>query len=526
MEKLIFHKQTTNSITSTTQNLKISYLLTIKNHVIVQITKRERKDFMKKFVLFIIAIIAISSINLHEVNASTGNFYEAEYAGSIYTRRSLYGETRYQRSRFFRQQLTDTPAYCMEPFVDFGNGQNYIPTNIMENLSDTQLQKMGLYAYYGYLYPGHEDIKWYSITQQLIWQVAEPSGIYEFTNGLNGETIRPYDNEIGQLNTLVNNHLMKPTFDGAVIHLVENERFTLTDHNHVLHYYQSSSPNVTIENNTLIIQNLKEGTHTIELTRRSSTYATPAIFYHKNREQKIMTIGNPQDITAKITINVKKTELEITKVDQETNSTKPSGEASLEGAIYGLYDIDHNLIEKLTIGKDNKANIKNLLYGIYFLKEISPGIGYQLNETTYQIDLNTSNTIIKLRLTNEVIKKKIEITKEFGTINNTVAEPNITFDIYDKKGQYITSITTDENGYAAIELPYGNYIIKQKNTTENYHPVEDFEIEITEEDQELNYQLYDYKVEVPNTEKNNIKITYIEILLIIGGIYAQKKCIL
>lgn len=478
---------------------------------------------MKKFVLFIIAVIAANIMNLQEVNASTGNFYEAEYAGSIYTRRSLYGEIRYQRSRFFRQQSTNAPAYCMEPFVNFGNGQNYIPTNTIENLNATQLQKMSLYAYYGYLYPGHEDIKWYSITQQLIWQVAEPSGIYEFTNGLNGETIRPYDNEIGQLNTLVSNHLMKPTFDGAIIHLVEDETFTLTDHNHVLHFYQSSSPNVIIKDDNLIIQNLKEGTHTIELTRRSSAYTTPAIFYHKNGEQKIMTIGNPQDITSKITINTKKTELEITKVDQDTNSTTPSGEASLKGAIYGLYDMDNNLIEKLTIGKDNKASIKNLLYGTYFLKELSPGVGYQLNETTYQIDLNTTNTIIKLQLANEVIKKKLEINKEFGTVNNTVAEPNVTFDIYDNKGEYVTSITTDENGYASIELPYGTYTVKQKNTAENYLPVEDFKIEITEKEQELNYQLYDYKIEVPNTERNRKNTTYIYLLLTIGGLYVQKK---
>ena len=118
---------------------------------------------------------------------------------------------------------------------------------------------------------------------------------------------------------------------------------------------------------------------------------------------------------------------------------------------------------------------------------------------------------------------KIKIEKEYGVINNTKKEANITFDIYDKNGKYITSITTDENGYAEVELPYGTYIIKQKNTTKNYKPVEDFLVEITEQDQDLTYKLYDYIIDVPNTNKNEQYPLFLELVILLGGVYIYQK---
>ena len=459
-------------------------------------------------------------MNLTNVNASTKNFYEGEYVGTIYMRRNLYGEIKYQRARFFRQQDNGNPAYCIEPFAEFKDGQNYTQTDIIHNLSEEKLTKMSLLAYYGYLYPGHEDNKWYAITQQLIWKTAEPMGIYQFTSGLNGETIYPYEKEIEELTSLVNAHLVTPSFAGNTIDLIEGEEITLTDHYNVLKYYESTSPNVKIDGNKLTIKADKEGSNKIQLSRKSTHYTTPALFYYKGEEQKVMTLGNAKDIAISIYTNVRKTGIEITKIDKDTGTTIPSGEASLVGAKYGLYGSNNTLIKELIIGKENKASIENLKFGTYTLKEIQPGIGYKLDENIYKIELNKDHAIVKLILINEVIKQEIVINKEFGTHANTKAEANVTFDIYNSKDQYITSITTDENGYAKIELPYGKYTIKQKNTTENYKPVEDFTVSITEEEQDLNYRLYDYKIEVPNTRKTK---TSINLLLLIGGFYVIKK---
>lgn len=478
---------------------------------------------MKKIVLFIIAVIAINSMNLKDVNAEVTNFYEAEYISNIYMRKKLNSSGLYQKARFFRQRSNGNPAYCIEPFKKFTDGAGYNETAWVDGLSENQLQKMQLLSHYGYLYPGHEDTKWYAITQLLIWETALPNATFEFTNGLNGETIYPYQNEINELKQLVNNHLVMPSFSGEKIELVEEEEKSILDTNNVLTYYETTSPNAKIEGNNLIIKNLKEGTHTINIVRKAKSHENPALFYYKGEDQKLITLGNAQDISGSITVTVKKTELEITKVDKDTNSTNPSGDAKLIGAKYGLYDKNNNLIKELIIEKDNKASIENLPYGSYTLKELEAGLGYQLDNNIYKVEINSENTSIKLTLANEVIKKKLQINKEFGTDKEKKKEANITFDIYNSKDEYITSITTDEKGHAEITLPYGTYIVKQKNTTENYKPVEDFKVEINETTEDQTYNLFDYKIEVPETRKNIPYLLYSIIIVFLGGFYVYQK---
>lgn len=478
---------------------------------------------MKKIVLLIMIMIAAFSINIRNANASNETFFEGDYAGNIYTRRTLHGNTRYQRTRFFKEETTGSIAYCIEPFVDFGNGIDYDEVTNIDNLSDDTLQKLTLLANYGYMYPGHEDIKWYAITQQLIWKIAEPNATYEFTDGLNGNTIYPYEEEMNELLTLVNNHLITPNFGSLVFEIVEGEELILTDQNQVLAGYESSNPNIEITNNQIKVKALKEGIRNFSLQKVARNHEKPALFYYKADEQKIMTLGNARDMYTGFTVKVKKTELEITKVDKDTNSTTPSGEGKLIGAKYGLYNQDNKLIKELIIGKDNKASIKNIPFGTYTLKEITPGDGYQLDKNEYKIDITSEKTSVKLELANEIIKKKLQIYKKYGTSTNMTAEENVTFDIWNSKDEYVTSITTDSNGYAEIELPYGTYTVKQKNSKENYKPVEDFKIEIKEEDQELKYELYDYKIEVPNTAKKEDKIHSTCILLLLGGLYVYKR---
>ncbi len=479
---------------------------------------------MKKFVLLIIAAIMVTTLNIPEVKASNTGFYEAEYAGDIYMRRSIDGKTNFQRARLFKDEFTGNIAYCIEPFINFENGTDYNQIDYINELDERTQQKLRLLANYGYLYPGHEDIKWYAITQQLIWKFAEPNGIYEFTDGLNGPAIYPYEKEMAELLSLVENHLKTPNLGGKMFTTMEDSELVLTDNNQVLNNYQSTNKNIEIINNTLKIKGLKEGIYTFRLTRKSQIHPNPALFYHKDGEQKIMTLGNAEDIHISLTVKVKRTGLEITKIDKDTNSTIPSGDGKLIGAKYGLYDKNNNLVKELIIGKDSKASVKNLAFGSYTLKELSAGIGYQLDKNIYKVEITNEKAIVKLELSNEIMKGKLQINKEFGTIGNTSKEANVTFDIYNSKNEYITSITTNENGFAEIELPYGDYIVKQKNSKENYKLVEDFKIEIKDAGDIIKKNLYDYEIEVPNTSKNSDYL--IGLFLIPAGLYGYKRKVL
>ena len=103
-------------------------------------------------------------------------------------------------------------------------------------------------------------------------------------------------------------------------------------------------------------------------------------------------------------------------------------------------------------------------------------------------------------------------------------EENITFEIY-KDNKLFYTITTDNLGNAKIKLPYGKYLIKQKNSKTGYKYVEDFEVIVNNETTDLFYNLYDYKIPIPNTRDDINKTWYIIVAscLLIMGIYESKK---
>ena len=220
------------------------------------------------------------------------------------------------------------------------------------------------------------------------------------------------------------------------------------------------------------------------------------------------------------------TKITITKIDFDTNSTTPKGDAKLNGAVYGLYNENDELLKKITIEKNCQATLENIDYGKYYLKEIIPGEGYTLNEEKYYFEINQKNTNIDLKLKNKVIEKEINIHKEFGdSITNSI-EKDISFDIYNSKNELINTITTDHQGNAKITLPYGKYTIKQRNTTPGYKMIDDFIIEINDQKNDYYYKLYDYKIKVPDTrtKESSFPIYLIIIILTIKtGLYLKRN---
>ena len=68
-------------------------------------------------------------------------------------------------------------------------------------------------------------------------------------------------------------------------------------------------------------------------------------------------------------------------------------------------------------------------------------------------------------------------------------------------------------------------LIKQKNSKTGYKYVEDFEVIVNNETTDLFYNLYDYKIPIPNTRDDINKTWYIIVAscLLIMGIYESKK---
>lgn len=214
--------------------------------------------------------------------------------------------------------------------------------------------------------------------------------------------------------------------------------------------------------------------------------------------------------------------IHLIKEDAETG-VNPQGDATLEGAVYGLYareNIVHpdgttgivhkagDLVSTLKVDQKGDAAVKDLYLGKYFVKEIQAPEGYLLDKTEHDVECSyeggTVPTIERtVKSTELVMKQPFQIIKaanngetdadllkgagfsaylksslekkEDGSYDFSHAEPVIL--TADGK----TEMFTDEKGYAcSIPLPYGTYIVRETTTPHNYKPVEDFEITIRE----------------------------------------------
>lgn len=214
--------------------------------------------------------------------------------------------------------------------------------------------------------------------------------------------------------------------------------------------------------------------------------------------------------------------IHLIKEDAQTGAN-PQGDATLEGAVYGLYareNIVHpdgttgivhkagDLVSTLKVDQKGDAVVKDLYLGKYFVKEIQAPEGYLLDETEHDVECayegGTVPTIERtVKSTELVMKQPFQIIK---AANNGQTDADLLkgagFSVYlksslEKKedGSYDfshaepviltadgkTEMFTDEKGYAcSIPLPYGTYIVRETTTPHNYKPVEDFEITIRE----------------------------------------------
>lgn len=438
------------------------------------------------------------------------SFYDAEYIPNIYMIRERQGTRLYQQARFIRKQNSREIAYCIEPFAFLDDRHDYQQGININELDDEIIEQISLISYFGYQYQNHQEDKWYAVTQLLIWKTADPYASFYFTNGLNGELINPYLEEEKEILSLVENANKLPSFHQEEHTILINDEITLEDTNHILENFSIES-NLPIkkEKNLLIINQPKEeGEYQITLTRKFNQYHHPAVLYRSNINQDILTLGDAKEKIANLKIHVIPSEVKVNKIDEMEELYK--GDAILSNVIFGLYDNNGNLMNKFTIDENLTTTISNLPSGSYIIKELLPGIGYQLNSNEFHFTLNGDNPKVEITIPNQLIKGKLVIHKQYGKENNWINEDEVTFLIYNKDGELVSDATTNSMGILNITLPFGEYTIVQQNTIDGYQMVDSFQVVINENEKEYFYHLKDYKIDVPDTSSFIPKIFSIE----------------
>lgn len=194
---------------------------------------------------------------------------------------------------------------------------------------------------------------------------------------------------------------------------------------------------------------------------------------------------------------LKKWRAEACKVDRSVKKTGAAqGNATLEGAVYGLYK-DGILIEKYTTDKNGCFTTEYYPCGDdWTIREITPSTGYLLDTTVYRIDTSAEVYSVELNTVypdvfEEIIKGNIAIIKhtDDGATKIETPEAGAGFEIYLKSaGSYEKAKLTerdilvcDKDGFAkSSDLPYGIYTVHQTKGLSGRKMMPDFEVTISE----------------------------------------------
>lgn len=460
-----------------------------------------------KRILLIIFIFALF-IFYGEAFAKTAVFSGAEFLDNISYVKYDGSYYYFKKAMAIRNVDSGNIAYCLEPFEALVDGSTYTGYKKFDtkfNLSKKQWDRIRKIAYYGYGYQGHLSQKWITITQFLIWRTVDSNSSFNWIDNVyDRNVIYPYNKEINELESLIKNHEVVPNISEN-IKMGINSTIEIEDSSKVLNDFEVKYADfdVTIRDNVLIIKSSEEKSGKIILKKKEFA-SSDVEFFYANGTQSVIERGKVESIEFPLNIEVISGSIEIKKVDSSNLDMTPLGEASLVGAVYGVYDNSSNLVGEVVIGSDNSGILSNLSFGAYYVKEIKAGNGYRLDQNEYFVRLDEESPNSSLILSNDVIQSKIIITKYFGTKNEydsktMKVESGIIFEIYDINNSLVYSGSTNDFGKLEVTLPYGSYIIKQINTTYGYSKVDDIFVTIDEQSSDdIYFSLTDLKAEVPN----------------------------
>lgn len=409
-----------------------------------------------------------------------------------YTRRG--GGKLYMSAQWNLYDLDGKTAYCIEPGVNITTSDYEGAIGwINSPYSDEVNRKIQLYGYYGYNYPGHENLRYRAAAQSLIWEATGGQIIEFWTEKYGNGNFINLNAERNEILRLASTHYEVPTFDSDTKDAVIGETTTFTDTKDILSNFdvvKSSDASVSINGNTLSVTPNVVGNITVVLKKKTYTQDPTIIFVGKDAtSQKMGMFGVDDPVLVRVKLNVVGGSLKINKKDLDTKLSKPQGDATFKNAVYELLDENYNFITDLIIDDSFSAKTDKILSPnkIYILREKTASEGYLLDKTEYRFKIDRDNLDIEMDVYEDVIEKTVNIYKVFVDGSTTIlkGEPNVSFEIYLKStGEYYKTIKTDEKGFVSVKLPYGKWIFKQVSSTSGFEKVKDFEIVINNDSDE------------------------------------------
>ncbi len=166
---------------------------------------------------------------------------------------------------------------------------------------------------------------------------------------------------------------------------------------------------------------------------------------------------NNQNVIKNIVNRFARGNIVITKYDNAGNL--------LANVKFQILNEAKEVVDTIVTNENGVAESKDLVLGKYFYKEIEAPSNVIIDTEEHEFKLNENNEVVQKTVINDLKEGSLKITK-YDSNNKTLA--NVKFNITDKDGKVVDTITTDLNGIAiSKKLVIGTYYYQEIEAPEH-----------------------------------------------------------
>lgn len=265
---------------------------------------------------------------------------------------------------------------------------------------------------------------------------------------------------------------------------------------------------VTDSGGVAVFENILTGSYTLEEVNTPDIYVIPdpqtaVIEWNKVTEKSFH--NSLKKWRAEVYKHDSEDRFAVTPLSMTESTNETTGEATLGGAVYGVYD-GETLVDMYTTNTDGYF-ITNYYpcEDNWSIREITPSEGYTIDPEVHYVDCYPAwyefeyNTI-NLDVFETMIKGRIAVSKYTDNFSEDtdIPEEGAEFEVYLKSaGSFDNAedsmrdkLICDKNGFAeSKDLPYGVYTVHQVKGWEGRENTADFDVYISEQGKTYGYIL-------------------------------------
>ena len=357
-------------------------------------------------------------------------------------------------------------VYCIEPDSRINTDVYYTYDDFsLSGYDDYEKTQMELIAYYGYGFPGHDSIKYYMATQELLWLYSDDDWIrWTTSNDEYGEEI-DINYEKYEINRLIESHYTKPSFYGQSFTSDTNIMY-LRDRNNTLDKYEIIVPEELTyerESDHLNLTASKLGTYKIKFKKRREVNERTLVYNNDSlRTQKLAIFGGPDIEEFEIEVSFNGSYVEILKKDMDTNQIITD-----TGNVINILNVDTNKYVRDSNFEFNNGKVWFYFpVGRYKIEELSSSEGYYINPNGLEFEIVEGDDSYKtIDFYNDKVEGKININKVDEEGNNL---EGVEFEIYNENDDLVDTIITTNTYTESKLLPLGKYKVREKEPLYGY----------------------------------------------------------